>query len=204
MEVFDVYYSLGQAQDPYPLTQVDFFHAKHRAIKKANAEAAVKGLPPPKTAVSYMDMASVRNFDHYDDVGQLPNDPVARDLIRREAMEAIEAKRRGEAASKAHKEHMEARKEKSLHADAHRLRAQQQRASAREETKRRVREAFSWQPRIFNHSAPAIRPPRKRKHAATAGNNEKGADSMASNSNKENSPAVSTVGPDICVSTYRR
>ncbi|EXJ65066.1 hypothetical protein A1O7_01406 [Cladophialophora yegresii CBS 114405] len=193
MKVSDIYYSLDQAQNPYPLTQVDFFHAKHRAVKKARADATAKGLPPPKSVASYMDIALVRNFGHYDDIGKFPNDPVARDLLRREAMEAVKAKRRRDAASKAHDEREEPQKQKSQHADTLHLRSQQQRISAREETKRRVREAFSWQPRTFTDRERAIHAPRKRKHADTADDgdaNKMGAVSPASNSSKENSQAA--------------
>ncbi|ETI29020.1 hypothetical protein G647_01473 [Cladophialophora carrionii CBS 160.54] len=59
MEVFDIYSSIDHAQGPSPLTQVDFFHTKHRAIKKAHAEVAAKG----------------HNLGHSDDIGQITNDP---------------------------------------------------------------------------------------------------------------------------------
>ncbi|OCT46758.1 hypothetical protein CLCR_11253 [Cladophialophora carrionii] len=52
MEVFDIYHSIDHAQGPSPLTQVDFFHTKHRAIKKAHAEVAARGLQPPKSVAS--------------------------------------------------------------------------------------------------------------------------------------------------------
>ena len=44
-------------------------------------------------------MSVVRNFEHYDDIGSLPNDPVVKDKARREAMEAS-ALRKQEATAK--------------------------------------------------------------------------------------------------------
>ena len=85
----------------YPLTHVPFFKAKHRALKKAKANAAAKGLPLPKSTASLIDMAVVRDFDHYDDIGKLPNDPVVKDLTRRKALEIAAEVRREDAIAKA-------------------------------------------------------------------------------------------------------
>lgn len=178
MDDFDFFYLDNHRPDPFPLTSVDFFHAKHRAIKEANAVAAAKGLPPRETAARYIDMAVVRNFDHYDDIGATPNDPVARELVRRKELEAAEAKRQGKTAKqllekrlKAVEEAREARKGKLRRETDLHAKEELRRAKARELTKMRVREAFNHQPRRGTKAAaaPPIHAPRKRKQSAAEG-----------------------------------
>ncbi|KAJ9605032.1 hypothetical protein H2200_010421 [Cladophialophora chaetospira] len=188
MDSFDFFYIDSHRPDPHPLTKVDFFHAKHRALKEANAVAAARGLPPRKSAALYIDMAVVRNFDHYDDIGVTPDDPVARDLVRRQELEAVQAERQGkieeEAREEAREKHKiaakearEARLEQSRRVETLRAEEELQRAKARLKTMRRVREDFSRQSRPGKSgavAAPAIHAPRnkKRKQAEVEANEE--------------------------------
>ena len=166
MDDFDFFYRDNKRPDPYPLTKVDFFRAKHRAIKQVNAAAAAKGLPPSKSVARYIDMAAIRNFDHYDDIGVLPNDPVARDLVRRKEMEAVEEKHQREVATQVIRKREAAVKDRkqALAEEVHRTEARRaedwlQHNKAREETKQRVRESFRSQSGPGDTAAPPMHAP---------------------------------------------
>lgn len=172
MDSFDIFYTKNYRPDPHPLTKVDFFHAKRRALKAANAIATAKGLPPRKSGALYIDMAVVRNFDHYDDIGAISNDPVARELVRRQEMEAAEVKRQGKTVEQDVLRRKKAREEELRRDKIMRAKEQLQRARAREVTKKRAREAFKWQPKPGAGAAPPIHAPkiRKRKKLPTEDN----------------------------------
>jgi hypothetical protein len=174
----------------YPLTYVPYFVAKHRSLKKANADAAANGLPPPKSVALYIDMAIVRNFDHYNDIGKNPNDPVARDKVRREALETAEVKRQEEVSRKARKELLsdEAFTEWMRNAAGARFKEEQKRAIVWVETTKNIREG-GWYSRGSVNSPFVNNSSKKRKHVAGEGDNganKKRAVSHASDSSKEN------------------
>ena len=148
----------------YPLTFVPFHVAKHRALKAAKAKAAEKGLPPPKSAALYIDMATVRNFEYYEDIGKTPNDPVAKDMARRAELETVEEKRLEEARIKARKdlysqeasdEALAQRKQRAVEA---KLEEEQRRALEWVETSKRIKES-AWQSTSAGDSSFVIRGP---------------------------------------------
>lgn len=153
----------------FPRTQQTFVQAKHRAAAKMKAAAAAKGAPQPKTFVP--DMATVRVFTTNDETDSIthPNDPAAKDKVRRVEMEQVEIDRHNKAVANANKaKHSpEALKEQQRRQELANERERAHRLKTTEATKQAIREDHARQ------AAEASSKKRKRTDNADDGEDDK-------------------------------